>query len=311
MTQATSNILLVRPANFGFNPQTAISNAFQNTVDMDAAEIKKQVLKEFDTFANRLKDKGVNVMVIQDTDTPIKPDAIFPNNWGSFHADGTVILYPMATPNRQVEKRPDIIECIKKHFDIKEIIDFSRYEEEGFALEGTGSIIFDHLHKIAYAGLSPRTNKDLFIKLCDSIHYKPISFTATDKTGQEIYHTNVMMCVSEKFSVICLESIHNQEERNTVIHSLEHTGHQIIDISLEQVNHFAGNMLSLVTRKGEEILVMSQSAYQVLTKKQRSALENYCEPFPMHIQTIEKIGGGSARCMISEIFLPQKHHCHV
>ena len=304
--QATSNILLVRPANFGFNPQTAESNAFQNSVDMPSNQIKKQVLKEFDTFAERLKDKGVNVMVVQDTDSPVKPDAIFPNNWGSFHADGTVILYPMATPNRQVEKRPEIIEQIRNNFHIKEIIDLSKYEKEGLALEGTGSIIFDHIHKIAYACLSPRTHPDLFVKLCNSIHYKPIAFTSTDKSGQEIYHTNVMMCLGEKFSVICLESIQDEKERHAIIHSLEQTGHQVIAISLEQVNHFAGNMLTLMTQENEEILVLSQSAYNILTKKQKTALENYCQLFPINIQTIEKIGGGSARCMISEIFLPPK-----
>ncbi|MGQ1787744.1 MULTISPECIES: citrulline utilization hydrolase CtlX [unclassified Saccharicrinis] len=306
MNQSTSNILLVRPANFTFNQQTAISNAFQNTVDLSPEEIKARVIEEFDTFAERLINKGVNVMVVQDTHTPIKPDAVFPNNWGSFHADGTAILYPIATPNRQVEKRPEIIGQIKARFKIEKLIDLSNHEAECKFLEGTGSIVFDHMHKIAYACLSPRTDRDVFIELCDIINYKPVYFTATDKSGQEIYHTNVMMSVSKMFSVICLESIKDERERNLVIDSLEQTGHEIISITLEQVNYFAGNMISLLTQSGEEILVMSLSAFEVLTDQQKEAIGNYCEPFPMNTKTIETIGGGSARCMISEIFLPAK-----
>ena len=303
MKQSTSNIFLVRPANFGFNAETAVSNAFQNKVALSVAEVKKKAIAEFDAFAQRLKEKGVDVMVVQDSDEPVKPDAIFPNNWGSFHEDGKAILYPMATPNRQAEKRPEVIEMIKESFDISELVDLSEYEKEGKFLEGTGSIIFDHVHKIAYACLSPRTHKDVFVELCDIINYTPVYFTSKDREGQEIYHTNVMMCVSEKFAVVCLESIVDEKEREEVIESLEQTGHEIVDITLGQVKHFAGNMLSLKTNNDEEILVMSQSAYDVLTEEQLEAIESYCEPFPMKINTIETIGGGSARCMISEIFL--------
>ena len=306
MKQSTSNIFLVRPASFNFNKETAVSNTFQNTVELSEEEVKNKALKEFDAFAQRLKDKGVNVMVVEDTEEPKKPDAIFPNNWGSFHSDGTAILYPMATANRQIEKRPEILEQIKEKYDIADLVDLSKYEAEGKFLEGTGSIIFDHINKIAYAGLSPRTDKDVLLELCNVINYQPVYFTSTDKAGKEIYHTNVMMCVSEKFSVVCLESIKDENEKQTVIHSLESTGHEIIDISLEQVNHFAGNMLSLLTEKEDEILVMSQSAFDVLTTEQKEAIESYCEPFPMNIKTIETIGGGSARCMISEIFLENK-----
>ncbi len=306
MTQSTSNILLIRPASFGFNAETAETNAFQNSVELSPDEIKTIVLLEFDAFAKKLRDKGVNVMVVQDTDIPIKPDAIFPNNWGSFHTDGTAILYPMATHNRQVEKRLAVLENIKEEYNITKLIDLSNHEKDGKFLEGTGSIIFDHLHKRAYACLSPRTDKNIFIELCNIINYQPLYFTSTDKAGQEIYHTNVMMCISEKFSIICLESIKNDVEKNMIINSLEQTGHEIITISLEQVNHFAGNMLSLKTNQDEEILVMSQSAFDVLNDDQKEAIENYCKPFPMSIKTIETIGGGSARCMISELFLDKK-----
>ena len=306
MKQSTSNILMVRPAHFGYNAETAVSNAFQNKVELSAVEVKEKAIAEFDAFVQRLKGRGVNVMVIQDTEEPQKPDAIFPNNWGSFHADGKAILYPMATPNRQVEKRPEILSQVKEKFEVSEVVDLSKYEKENKFLEGTGSIIFDHIHKIAYACLSPRTHKDVFAELCGIIGYQPVCFTSLDSQGQQIYHTNVMMCVSEKFSVICLESIVDEQERNAVVERLEQTGHEIIDITLDQVTHFAGNMLSLTTDKNEEILVMSQSAYEVLTEEQLEAIRSYCEPFPMKINMIETIGGGSARCMISEIFLPEK-----
>lgn len=303
MRQSTSNIMLVRPASFNFNTETAESNAFQNHVDLKPEEIKEKALEEFDAFVEKLKTKGVNILVIEDTPIPPKPDAIFPNNWGSFHEDGTVILYPMAAPNRRIEKREEIIHKIKEKFTVKKLIDLSKYEDENRFLEGTGSIIFDHIHKIAYACLSPRTDKDIFIEVCKIINYKPICFTSIDKAGQEIYHTNVMMCISEKFSVICLESIVNENEKKDVIHSLTTTGHQIIDISLDQVKHFAGNMLSIKSMENNELIILSQSAYDILTTGQKKEIEKYCEMLPMNINTIETIGGGSARCMISEIFL--------
>lgn len=301
--QSTSNIMLVRPASFNFNTETAESNVFQNHVDLKPEEIKEKALEEFDAFVEKLKTKGVNIFVIEDTPIPPKPDAIFPNNWGSFHKNGTVILYPMAAPNRRIEKREEIINKIKEKFIVKKLIDLSKYENENRFLEGTGSIIFDHINKIAYACLSPRTDKDIFIEVCKIIHYKPICFTSTDKDGKEIYHTNVMMCISEKFSVLCLESIKDKKENQMVVDSLTSTGHQIVDISFEQVNHFAGNMLSLKNNHNNELLVLSQSAYDILTPTQKSTIQKHCEMVPMKINIIETIGGGSARCMISEIFL--------
>ncbi len=306
MTQSTNHIFLVRPANFGFNTETAASNAFQKKLDLTPAEIKAKVWAEFDGYVNKLLSNGIDVKVIQDSEEPVKPDAIFPNNWGSFHADGTMVLYPMKAPNRRTEKSKEIICWLKDNYEITKLIDLSKYEQENKFLEGTGSIIFDHIHRIAYACLSPRTDQSVFIEICDQLGYKPSYFTSTDSNGQEIYHTNVMMCVSEKFSVICLESIRDEQEREAIIKSLEETGHEIIDITFDQVVHFAGNMLSVISNEGTEFLIMSNSAYHVLSLEQKEALENYAKLLPVDISTIESIGGGSVRCMISEIFLPVK-----
>ena len=301
--QATNHILLIRPASFLFNKETAGSNAFQKDVDESEEEIKRKKLTEFDGVVQTLKGKGVSVLVVNDTDEPQKPDAIFPNNWVSFHEGGTVVLYPMCAPNRRTERRLDIIDLLKKHFEITTIKDLSHFEQEGRFLEGTGSVLFDHLHKIAYACLSPRTDKELFISLCDYLHYKPVYFTAIDDNGKEIYHTNVMMCVGEQFTVVCLDTIKDDGEKQYVVQSLTETGHTIIDITPQQMKSFAGNMLSLKTNKGESILVLSQSAFDSLTPVQKKEIEKYSALVPLSINTIETMGGGSARCMIAEIFL--------
>lgn len=301
MKQSTNNILLIRPANFGFNSETADSNAFQNQNDFD----KQKILAEFDNFAAKLKEKGVNVFVFDDTSEPEKPDAVFPNNWISFHADGTVVLYPMCAENRRTERRADIIEKLKENFRVEKTLDFSKYEAEKKFLEGTGSIVADRENKINYACLSPRTDKEIFESVSEKLNYQPISFTAVDQAGSEIYHTNVMMCVGEKFSVICLESIKNAAERNAVAENLGKTGKEIVDISFEQMNRFAGNMLSILTNKGEELLVLSENAFDSLSNAQKNTLEKYCELLPVAIPTIEMIGGGSVRCMMAEIFLPE------
>jgi hypothetical protein len=302
--QTTKNIFLVRPASFYFNNETAGSNAFQNKTIENESRIKQKAFSEFDRFANTLKSKGVNVIIFEDTENPKKPDAVFPNNWVSLHADGTMVLYPMCAPNRRLERRQDIIDSLKKKFKINKTIDLSVYEKENKFLEGTGSIVFDHNNKIAYACLSIRTNKELFINLCDNLQYQPICFFAHDQNKNEIYHTNVMMCIAEKFAVVCLSSITEVQERKEVINSLVLTGHEIIDISFEQMNHFAGNMLALHTKENREILVLSQSAYESLSQSQKNIIEKYSEATPMNITTIETIGGGSARCMIAEVFLP-------
>lgn len=301
--QATNNILLIRPASFTFNKETAANNAFQIEINETEEAIKQKKLEEFEGFVTTLKSKGVNVFVFDDSEEPAKPDAIFPNNWISFHPDGTVILYPMFAGNRRLERRPEIIDFLKKHFHISKFHDLSKYEKENRFLEGTGSIIFDHINKIAYACLAPRTDKELFIEVCHYLNYLPIYFYAHDKNGQEIYHTNVMMCIAEKFAVICLESITNPDEKELVINSLTKTGHEIIDISFKQMKNFAGNMLELKTDANKSILALSQSAFDSLTAAQKNEIEKYSELVPLSIKTIETIGGGSARCMIAEIFL--------
>lgn len=302
--QTTNSILLVRPANFTFNTDTAASNYFQHKVTESAEISREKAIAEFDAFAATLRQKGINTFIFDDTPSPVKPDAIFPNNWATFHPDGSIILYPMHAPNRRLERRPDIIDALRSSFRVTEIIDLSSCEEENKFLEGTGSIVFDHDHKVAYGCLSPRTDRELFIEVCDRLGYSPLYFYSHDKAGNEIYHTNVMMCVASRFAVICLESITDKRERDDVIRSLTGTGHKIIDITFGQVSAFAGNMLALHTNDDKEILAMSQSAYDSLTPAQKAEIERYSELVPLPITTIETIGGGSARCMIAELFLP-------
>jgi len=306
--QSTNNILLIRPSNFVFNTQTADSNAFQNAITATNEEIQKNVFNEFEAFEKTLKSKGVNVCIVDDTVIPQKPDAIFPNNWVSFHANGTVILYPMFAPNRRLERRLDIIELLKKDYEVTNIIDLSINEKDNIFLEGTGSIVFDHNNKIAYACLSPRTNKNLFLDVCKQLTYQPIYFTANDQIGKEIYHTNVMMCVGETFVVICLDSITNVEEKQKVADSIFQNNKELIAISFEQMNQFAGNMLELKTSDNNKILVLSKSSFDSLTKQQKQKLQKHCELVHLNIKTIETIGGGSARCMIAEIFLKKNRY---
>ena len=302
----TNNILVVKPANFGYNVETAKSNAFQNPLIEDPNVIARDAILEFESFTKKLTDKGINVLVVEDTPIPIKPDAIFPNNWGSFHADRRVVLYPMLAKNRRPEKRKAILDTIQENFELREIIDLSYYEEKGVFLEGTGSIIFDHEYKIAYACLTPRTNKDLFNDTCKMLEYKPVHFTTFDKNGKEIYHTNVMMNIGNGYAVVCLESIANNSEKEMVVNSLKKSQKEIIDISYNQMASFCGNMIELDLPDKKNILAMSQTAYYSLTTAQKITLESYCELFPLQVDTIERIGGGSVRCMISEIFLPRR-----
>ena len=303
MQHSASNILLIRPSGFIFNDQTAASNSFQQNIsNLDKEVIRQKAFEEFETFAATLQSKGITVTVFDDTATPQKPDAVFQNNWITFHPDGTVILYPMCASNRQYERRQDIIDILKTKFKITAVTDLSHYEKENRFLEGTGSIVFDHTNKIAYACLSPRTDKGLFITVTKLLKYTPVYFHAHSRNRVEIYHTNVMMNIAEKFAVICLMSITDELERRLVAHSLLTTGHQLIEITFEQMNSFAGNMLALKNNNGKDILALSQSAFNSLTEVQKTAIEKYCELVPLSIATIETIGGGSARCMIAEIF---------
>lgn len=305
--QSTNSILLIRPCNFIFNAETAASNAFQNNIEDTNKRIHNSVLNEFENFCTQLSAKGINVTIVNDTANPIKPDAIFPNNWISFHKDGTVVLYPMFATNRRTERRLDIIETLKTNYHVKNIIDFSIFENENEFLEGIGSIVFDHAHKIAYACLSPRTNKGLFIKLCAKLGYTPTHFRACDESGQEIYHTNVMMSIAENIAIICTDSIVSKIEKEHVIQSLVNTGHEIIEISYTQMNHFVGNVLALQTNTGKPLLVLSLTANNFLMPGQKETLQKHYELLTLAIPTIETIGGGSARCMMAEIFLPQKN----
>lgn len=303
LKNTTNNILLIRPANFSFNSETAGSNVFQNEMKYDFELIKNNVLNEFEIFSETLNNNGINTFVFDDTETPIKPDAVFPNNWISFHNDGKVIIYPMLAENRRLEKRNDIIEKLNVKFNITEIIDLSYFENENKFLEGTGSIVFDHKNKIAYASLSPRTNEIVLNKLCEIINYKPLVFHSYDINGNEIYHTNVMMTIGENFAVVCLESINNEKEKNLIINSLQNSGKEIIPISIEQMYAFAGNMLELINNSGENLLVLSQSAFNSLSSFQKEKLKQYAKLLPLNVNNIETIGGGSVRCMIAEIYL--------
>jgi hypothetical protein len=302
MSAATS-ILLIRPLSPAYNPETATSNAFQQMPEADAATNRQRVQQEFDDFAATLRSEGVDVIVIDDTPSPQKPDAVFPNNWISFHADGKVILYPMFAPSRRRERRMDVVETLRKRFVITEVIDLSVYEKEGRFLEGTGSFVFDHVNKVAYASLSPRTDKELALHVSERLGYRPVIFRAVDAGGQAIYHTNVMMSVGDKFSIVCLASITDLADRKQVVDSLRDTGHTIIDIDYNQMGHFAGNMLAVRSGAGESILVCSQQAADSLTPEQRSKLADYIRLVPVPIPTIERLGGGSVRCMMAEIFL--------
>ncbi len=309
-SQTTSHIFMIRPVRFAFNEQTADSNAFQDPAALQEAEVvQTKALREFDQMVDHLRGFGIDVTVIEDTMEPHTPDSIFPNNWISLHnsGGGTVCLYPMQAPNRRLERRPDVIELLKNRFEISQIIDLTSYENESRFLEGTGSMVFDRNYRIAYACLSPRTDEVLlqeFAKRMES--YRIVSFHATDENAKPIYHTNVIMCIGERFAVICLECIRDEKERYHVRKTLEESNKEIIEISIEQVNRFAGNMLQLRNNRGESLLVMSSQAYYSLLPDQLRQLEKHTRITYTDIQTIEQTGGGSARCMIAEIHLPLK-----
>lgn len=295
---------MIRPVNFGFNEQTAESNAFQSR--SAEADVQNNALKEFDAFVALLRENGVDVTVIEDTPAPHTPDSIFPNNWISFHDDGNIFLYPMQAENRRLERRTDLIDQIRSRFKVNDINNLSHYEAENKFLEGTGSMVLDRDNKIAYACLSPRTNLDVLSSFCLQTGYRPVYFHSTDKNGKEIYHTNVMMCVGSKFVVICLETITDETERDQVTNAIALTGKEMVEISFEQMNRFAGNMLQVKNDK-EELLVMSEQAYRALLPEQVQKLEKYCRILHSSLNTIESNGGGSARCMMAEIHLPKSN----
>jgi hypothetical protein len=302
--QTTNHILMIRPVDFKFNEQTAGNNMFQ--IASSDSDVQTQALKEFDGFVDLLRKNDVDVTVVDDTLQPETPDSIFPNNWVSFHEDGSVYLYPMFSENRRLERRRDILDGLKENFEVNHISDLSFYEQQYAFLEGTGSMVLDRTNKIAYACLSVRTDEEVLNNFCMLTGYQPVPFQAVDGSNFPIYHTNVMMCIGDRFAVICLDSIRNAEEKLNVSISLKSSGKEIIEISLEQMNKFAGNMLQVANATGESLLVMSEQAYLSLNAEQITALEQYSRIIYAPLYTIEKNGGGSARCMLAEIHLPSK-----
>ncbi len=303
--QNTSTILMIRPIKFQFNEETADNNAFQDK-NLKGSIAQNEALNEFDAMVESLKNAGVEVIVIEDTPEPHTPDSIFPNNWVSFHQDGNIVLYPMYAPNRRLERRMDILEKLKERFQVNNLIDFSEYEAENLFLEGTGSLILDRENKIAYVSYSQRRNDKVLDDFSEKLGYTTVRFSAKDQNGMDIYHTNVLMCLGDRFSVICLDTITNQSEREDVVEALTKTNKEIIDISFAQMNQFAGNMLQVHNKKGESLLCMSEKAYRSLTSSQIETLKKYTEILFFPIHTIENNGGGSVRCMMAEVFLPEK-----
>ncbi|MFT5257233.1 MAG: hypothetical protein ACI9KF_000858 [Arenicella sp.] len=309
MQQTTNTILMIRPIGFRKNEQTAVNNYFQEDIDLQNAEINKKAQEEFDGYVFKLKSYGVNVVVVSDTEEFDTPDSIFPNNWISFHADGTVGLYPMFAENRRLERRDDILNELEKNgFLIENVVDYTSAEDEGLFLEGTGSIILDRANKKAYCALSARADEDLFIEFCEDFEYTPVVFVANQTVKGDraaIYHTNVMMCVAETFVVICLASIDDKAERKNVLKHLKEDGKQVVDITEAQMHSFAGNMLQVRGANAEQFLVMSTAAYDSLTQSQIAKINNHCKIISSSLETIETCGGGSARCMMAEVFLPK------
>jgi len=309
MQQTTNTILMIRPVSFRMNEQTAINNYFQEDINIKNAEINTKAQAEFDAFVEKLRAVGVNVIVEQDDILMDTPDSIFPNNWVSFHENGDVGLYPMFAENRRKERRDEVfIRLENEGFKIENIIDYTSAEDEGVFLEGTGSLLLDRVNHKAYCALSPRADEDLFIEFCEDFECTPVIFTAyqtVDGKRLAIYHTNVMMCLAEKFAVICLDSIDDKKERKNVVKHLKQDGKEIIEISEAQMHQFAGNMLQVRGHLDQRYLIMSKAAHDSLTEKQISAIEKYCPILSSSLETIETCGGGSARCMMAEVFLPK------
>jgi hypothetical protein len=302
--QSTNAVLMVRPHRFYPNPETAADNAFQRAAAGGAAEdLSTAARLEFDRAVEALEAAGVTVHVVDDTATADKPDAVFPNNWMSTHHDGGVVLYPMFSELRRRERRRDVIDELRRSYRVTEVIDYSAYEEKGQCLEGTGSLVLDHVHKLAYVSLSTRTHPEPLKHFCADFGYEPVTFTATDESGRPVYHTNVVMCVGSEFALIALEMIADKRERDGVRARLSATGKQIVELSRDQIANYAGNAIELHDRAGDKLLVLSSRALPALTAKQREMIEHYARLVPLELPTIE-LAGGSARCMLATIHLP-------
>jgi hypothetical protein len=299
--QTTSKVLMIRPLHFVYNAETAVNNSFQ--VKGDQENLTEKAVQEFDAFVSMLQDQGIDVTVVEDSPDPHTPDAIFPNNWISFHSSGIYCLYPMFAPNRRKERKAEVISIIQKKFHFDHLIDFTGYESENLFLEGTGSMVLDREKRLAYACLSPRTNEIVLQDFCNKLNYQAVVFHAVSETGQDIYHTNVMMCVADRYVVICLDSITDPYEKKQVEETILRSGKEIIRISNNQMNQFAGNMLQLENKSKEKILVMSSAAWSALLPDQTEKLTKYNRILHASLRQIETNGGGSARCMIAEIHL--------
>lgn len=299
-----STLLMVEPNDFGFNEETSGSNSFQKKSELN--NFKDEALREFENAVQTLRKNGINVLTFPSPENCKCPDAVFPNNWFSTHSSGQLIIYPMLTINRRAERNPLIIDYLKNNFDVFEILDLSKNENENKILEGTGSIVFDHENKLAYACVSPRTNENLLNEVCKKIHYTPIVFEALDLNGNQIYHTNVVMAIGQKYVVICLDCIENSLEKSMIIQKIKESGKDLIEISITQIYFFAGNMLEVQNSEGKSILIMSETAFKSLNPLQTEILSKYSQLLPINIKTIENIGGGSARCMMAEVYFNSK-----
>lgn len=310
MSQTTNNILMIRPVAFRMNEQTAVNNYYQKVLDNTTpATVNAKAQLEFDTFVEKLRGVGVNVIVVDDTLSPDTPDSIFPNNWISFHDSGEIVLYPMFAENRRGERREDILEILEEQgFEINDVWDYTSAEEDDLFLEGTGSLLLDRANEKTYCALSPRADEGLVIEFCEDFEMDPVIFEAfqtVDGERKHIYHTNVMMCLAETFAVICVDSIDDKQERKIVLNHLKSSGKEVIAITEEQVNNFAGNMLQVKGADDKKYLVMSTQAFNSLTPVQVKSIEKHCEILHSSLDTIEACGGGSARCMMAEVFLPR------
>jgi len=302
--QSTDSVLMIRPGRFYPNPETAADNAFQRDANRGLDALALLARKEFDAAVQTLRTAGVNVHVFEDTAEPEKPDAVFPNNWMSTHHDGRIALFPMYSPLRRRERRQDMVEELRKHYRVTQVIDYSAFEDEGCYLEGTGSVVFDHLNRFAYVSLSNRSNPKVIQRFADDFSYEPVVFTSIGSNGQSIYHTNVMMCIGTAFAMIGLDMIPNKAERQQVRSRLEKTGKEIVELSADQIANFAGNTIELQNKSGGKLLVLSSRATRALSEEQRERLSRYARLVPLELPTIE-LGGGSARCMTTTIHLPR------
>ncbi|MFT3911859.1 MAG: arginine deiminase-related protein [Ferruginibacter sp.] len=295
----TSKLLMIEPVNFTFNPQTAVNNTFQKSIE---GNVQEKALLEFNNFVDLLRQNKIDVTVVKDTAVPFTPDAVFPNNWITFHENNSIFLYPMFAPNRRLERKSHVLKTIKEKFKVDRVHDLSQREETGMFLEGTGSMVLDRVNKIAYAAISPRTHTDTLHEFCGISNFLPVTFFSSDENGNDIYHSNVLMCIGESFVVICFDAIKDEIERETLKHLFVRTNKEIINISFEQLYRFAGNMLQVKNADGELFLLMSTQAYESLTAEQLKKLESYNRILHSPLDTIEACGGGSARCMVAEVF---------